>query len=382
MKQRVRAKTITSRMLAAAAALAVGAGSAWAADLPPVVKDGKIAYVMTHRLWTVMSNPEKTECPNGMNLGPREQFHKLFPDDGKQRTVVETYLMREADQWLPRKDSLDPFTFFEAQGPVVHGMNLDGKVKKGDFRDEDGEKGVDNQMYRVVGCIVNFRGPSINPIWWYENEYVRRYVANRFMIEISGVDSLENDDDVTVKSYRGMDDLLIDAVGDATGQVITPGGTQRVDERWGKFAQATWKGKIVNGTLVTDPSDAVMPIFGRYLTTATLPINGMRFKLKLTPERANGVIAGYTDIEGFERYINASWPQHYHSNGEMPTISMFHAIERLADGNPDPKTGKMTAISSALDVRFTQIYIVHPNERPLASLNDRQQAAATRTTAP
>ena len=373
----MRAKKIALPTFAALTALVIGAASASAADLPPVVKDGKISYVLTHRLWTVQSNDEKTECPKGMNTGPREQFHQLFPDDGKQRTVVDTYLKREAEQALPSKDSYDPFPYLEAQGPIVHGMNLDGKVKKSDFGDEEGHKGIDNQMYRAIGCIINFRGPSINPIWWYENEYVRRYVANRLMIEISGVDSLENDDDVTVKSYRGMDELLIDAVGDATGQVITPGGTQRIDERWGKMFQATWKAKIVNGVLITEATDATIPIFGRYLTTAVLPIRGMRFELKLTPQRANGVIAGYTDIEGFQRYINQSWPQHYHSNGEMPTISMFHAIDRLADGYPDPKTKKMTAISSAMDVKMTQVFIV-PAEKPqpLGALTDRQQAAA------
>jgi hypothetical protein len=348
----------------ALAALLAGAGIASSDELPPVVKDGKIAYVLTHRLWTVQSNPEKTECPHGLNMGPREQFHLLFPDNGTKRTVVDTSLKREADQWLPRADSEDPFPFFEAQGPIVHGMNLDGKVKPTDFSDENGEQGIDNQMYRATACIKNFRGPSINPIWWYENEYVRRYVANRFMIEISNVHSLVNDDNVTVKSYRGMDQLLIDAVGDDTGQVITPGGTQRIDERWGKFVQATWKGKIVNGVLITDPADVVLPIMGHRETSSTLLIRGLRFKLKLTPERATGVIAGYTDIKSFQRYINQNWPQHYHAAGEMPTISMFHAVDRLADGYPDPQTGKMTAISSAMDVKFTQVYIVDPNTTP------------------
>ena len=361
MEQRIWTKTKATLTGVALATLMVGAGSASADDLPPVVKDGKIAYVLTHRLWAVQSNPEKVECPHGLNMGPREQFHLLFPDNGTKRTVVGTSLQREEDQWLPVPNSTDPFPFFEAQGPIVHGMNLDGKVKPTDFTDENGEKGIDNQMYRATACVKNFRGPSINPIWWYENEYVRRYVANRFMIEISNVHSLVNDDDVTVKSYRGMDQLLIDAVGDDTGQVITPGGTQRIDERWGKFAQATWKAKIVNGVLISEPADVVLPIMGHRETSSTLLIRGMRFKLKLTPQRAEGVLAGYTDIKSFQRYIDENWPQHYQAAGEMPTISMFHAIDRLADGYPDAKTGKMTAISSAMDVKFTQVYVVDPN---------------------
>lgn len=338
-------------------------------QLPPVVKDGKIGFVMTHRQWGVIHTAgAKQECPQGMNQGPREQGKVLFPDDGKKRTYLETHLAREGEQWLHTMGT-DPIPFIEATGGVSYGMNLDGKVKDTDFTSPDGEKGIDNQMFRASGCISDFRGPSVQAIWWYENEYVRRYVANRFMIEISDVNSLENDDDVTVKSYRGMDDLLIDAIGDATGQVITPGGSQRIDQRWGKFAQSTWKGKIVNGTLITEPSDVVLPVMSRFSTSAILPVKGMRFQLKLSSQRAEGVMAGYTDIEGFQLYINSSWPQSYHAIGEMPTVSFFNAIDRLADGYPDPQTGKMTAISSAMTVRFTQVYILPSDQkpRPLAS---------------
>jgi hypothetical protein len=374
--QRVWTKTTGVATLAALGLLIVGTGVAAAAETGAdpsvtVLRDRKIGYVLTHRLWSVIQTPDaKTECPQGMNTGPREQFQVLFPNDGKKRTVMETQLKREGEQWLFTKDVPNPFPYLEAQGKTSYGMNLDGKVKPTDFTSPDGEPGIDNQMFRASGCIANFRGPSVHPLWWYENEYVRRYVANRFMIEISDLDSLENDDDVTIKSYRGMDELLIDAVGDETGQVITPGGTQRIDQRWGKFAQSTWKGKIVNGTLISEPSDVVLPAFGRYLTTAVVPIKGARFQLKLTPQRANGVIAGYADIEGFQKYLNASWPQHYHSNGEMPTISFFHAIDRLADGYPDA-AGHNTAISASWTVRMTQVYIVPPEqtkpERPLAS---------------
>jgi predicted lipoprotein with Yx(FWY)xxD motif len=368
---------VKNRTLATLAMVAISVSAASAADLPSVVKDGKIAYVLTHRLWAVMSNPQKTECPYGLNTGPREQFHHLFPDDGTKRTVVETYLQREADQWLPTRNSSDPFPFLEAQGPIVHGMNLDGKVKPTDFTNEQGEKGIDNQLYRATACIFNFRGPSINPIWWYENEYVRRLVTDRLMIEISNVHSLENDDNVIVKSYRGMDDLLVDAVGDATGQVITPGGTQRIDAHWGAFALSKWKGKIVNGVLITEPADVLFPSAGIEDGNPVIPIRGARFKLKLTPQRAEGVMAGYADILGFEHYINTNWPTDYHSNGEMPTISMFHDIERLADGYPDPKTGKMTAISSAMDLRFTRINIVSQDPQLLphrvAFIDGRQQ---------
>ena len=69
----------------------------------PVLENGVIGYVMTERVWAVYETKDgKEECPQGFNDGNREEFKKLFPDDGKQRTVVETQLKREGEQWHPQ----------------------------------------------------------------------------------------------------------------------------------------------------------------------------------------------------------------------------------------------------------------------------------------
>jgi hypothetical protein len=141
---------------AAACALVVGAGSADAQnaappELPAIVKDGKIGFVLTHRYWAVHQTPEgKVECPKGFNDGPREQFKALFPEDGTKRTLLETQLMREGRQWFPTT-SEESFTYIDAGGKVSYGMDLDGKVKDSDFTSPDGVKGIDNQMYRAMG---------------------------------------------------------------------------------------------------------------------------------------------------------------------------------------------------------------------------------------
>src|SRR5438874_12153269 len=85
------------RTLIAATALLAGAGVAHADG----VKDRTIGYVLTNKAWAVYQTPDgKTECPKGLNDGPREQFTKLFPNDGKKRTLLETQLAREADVWF------------------------------------------------------------------------------------------------------------------------------------------------------------------------------------------------------------------------------------------------------------------------------------------
>jgi len=364
------------RCLVAAAVLTLGAGNAFAqsapgTELPVQVKNGRIGYVLTHRYWAVHQSPDgKVECSRGYNDGPREQFKQLFPEDGTKRTLLDTQLMREARQWFP-DTSEEPFSFKEAGGKVSYGMDLDGKVKGTDFTSPDGAKGVDNQMYRALGCISNYRAPE-GTIYHFENEFMRRYNSNRVVIELSGVDSLVNDDDVTVNTYRGLDSLLTDA----TGASFIPGGTQQVDERWGKTFRATFKGKIKDGVLTTDGAPLVIPASSTFKTSGQHTFKQARFQLKLTPERAEGVIAGYVDVAAFNNHLNTNWSTHHQSYGQLSAPSLYRALRRLADGYPDPTTGEMTAISAAISVKLTQVYVDHPAQT-VASAPD----AATATQA-
>jgi len=324
---------------------------------PPGVKDGRIGFVLTSRYWAVHETPGATaECPNGFNDGPREQFKQLFPDDGVKRTLLDTQLMREGRQWFPDL-SEEPFPFKEAGGKISYGMNLDGKVGPEDFTDPDGVRGVDNQLFRAIGCVSQYRAPS-NLIYFFENKYLGQYNQNRFMFEISGVESLVNDDDVTVTTYRGLDDLLADA----TGASYVPGGTQRVDARWGKQFQQTFKGKIVDGVLVTEGQDLILPASATFDTSGMHKFKGLRFQLGLTPERAEGVMAGYVDVAAFYHHLNTSWSTHHQSYGQLSAPSLYRALHRLADAYPN-ETGEMTAISGALKVRFTQVFIEHPPQQ-------------------
>ena len=353
---RLSAKALAALVFAASTSLATGTSTAadTANALPATVKNGTIGFVLTHRFWAVHQSPEgKVECPNGYNDGPREQFKQLFPEDGTKRTLLETQLMREGRQWHPTMAE-EPFTFKEAGGKVSYGMNLDGKVKESDFTSPDGAKGIDNQLYRAIGCISNYRAPE-GTVYHFENEFMRRYNNNRFLIELSGVDSLVNDDDVTVKSYRGLDALLTDA----TGASFIPGGTQRIDDRFGKFVRTTWKGKIVDGVLITDPADLTIPASATFDASASHVLKAARFQLKLTGERAEGVIAGYTPVDAFIHHLNTSWSTHHQSYGQLSSPSLYRAMHRLADGYPDEK-GQMTAISGAMSVQMVQVFVDHP----------------------
>lgn len=319
---------------------------------------GKIGYVLTERHWAVYETEEaKTECPDGFNTGPREQYDELFPKDSDvERTVVETRLMREGRQFHP-KTTEETFAFFDAQGGVSYGLNLDGEVSVDDQLSPDGEEGIDNQLYRAIGCIPSYR--TDGAVWFFENSFMIGNGYNRWMIEISGVDDLVNDDDVTVTTYRGLDSLVTDA----SGKGFVAGGTQRVDMRWGQSFIQEVQGKIIEGVLTTNPiKEAKIPWSQPGVTGGFHIFKDLRLQLNLTPKLAEGMLAGYVDIEQYNHRLNSNWATHHQSYGRLSSPSEYHAMRRLADAYPNPETGENTAISSAVNVTLTQVYIVHPRE--------------------
>ncbi|MGH8444881.1 MAG: hypothetical protein ACREVL_06415, partial [Solimonas sp.] len=318
-------------------------------------------YVLWDEIsWGIRETPDhKEECPNGFNIGPREQFTALFPKDGKPRTLLETQLKREAEVWDP-DTTPDTFPFYEATGKYALGINLDGKDKPGDFVTDDGRTGIDNQLFRVVGCIRNYRREGelgiITTKWRQQNAY------NRVTFELSGVDSLKNDPDVTVTYYRTLDTLLAGPTGN-----YLPGGSQRIDTRWGKRFEVTTKGRIVDGVLETEPFDKLLLPEWALSDPSYNIFRGARLRLKLTPEGAEGVLGGYVDIEQWYYAMNTSWATHHAAYGQASAASIYKALYRLADGYPDAKTGRNTAISGAMDLKFVQVYVIHPEPEKIAA---------------
>jgi hypothetical protein len=340
-------------------------------DASPYLRNGTIAYVISGRHWGLyQTEGAKEECPNGVNTwGPREQFKALFLQDGKKRTVEESQLAREGAIWHPTLEP-DQFPFMEAAGKIAYGINLDGKVDANDFTSPEGEPGIDNQLFRAIGCNENFRGPT-GIMHNLANQFAQRTNYNRVLLELTDVDSLTNDDHVEVTIYRGRDRLLADA----TGNEIIPGGTQRLDLRWGKRYTTRFAGKIVGGTLLTEPADFKLP-HGESLGHGTEEaFLGAQFKIKLTPQRGEGILAAYVNIDSWYYQLNKSWRTIYQSYGQLASQSLYKKLHQLADGYPDPQTGKNTALSAALSISVTQVYIEHPNPQVAVAGSSAREAS-------
>jgi len=345
-------------------------GAATPAQADPAIKDRSIGYVTTALHWAVAQTPDgKTECPDGMNdFGPREIFKELYPDPTKH-TIVETELGREAMYWFPDGGHEEKFPYHDAKGSIGPGLNLDGKVGPNDFTSPFGEKGIDNQLTRVVGCSRFYRAPD-GTYYIFADKYAREFRYNRSMIEITNLDNLTNDDDVDVTIYRGLDRLMQDA----TGNNIVAGGTQHIDSRFAKKFEAHLKGKIKDGVLTTQPAD----VFWMWSCFGGVPggekFHAMRFDLKLTPEHATGMIGGYADIDNWYFHLIGCQSTHHLSYGQLSATGLYRSLKRSADAYPD-KTGQMTAISSAINLEMAQVFIMH-DDKPAA-----KQVAETETKA-
>jgi len=351
---------------------ALGVATAQAADSP--LRDGTIGYVLTAKNVAIWQSPDgKVECPEGLNDGPREQFKTLYPEkSGVHYKFVETQLEREGQIWNPTTAPEPKLHFKEAQGTTAIGLNLDGKTGPHDFTSPDGEQGIDNQMYRVLGCTGNYRGPD-GSYRHFIQDYMRKFNYNRWLMELTHVDDLANDDDVDVTLYRGKDPLMVDAL----GGFIT-GSTQRVDFRWGKSFIYHLKGQIKNGVLTTAPADVTFPE-SQARGVPYLSVHGWRVKLNLKPESAEGLMAGYTDIERYYNSLGQNWSTHHRSYGAEPMTSEYRAMRKNADAYPDPKTGQNTAISMAWEIKFVQAFILHEkqDEQTITRVQGGSAKAAT-----
>lgn len=336
------------------AAFGVSAAMADDSSASLAIRNRTIGYVLSNNEWMIYTDANKSECPDGLNDGPREQYKQLYPEDGTKRKVVDTDLEREAAVWFPTLTP-EPFKFKTPVSKIAPGLNLDGKVGPNDFTSPEGEAGIDNQFYRVVGCIEDHRpGGSLHH---FDQDYMRKRKYTRTLMELTNVDSLANDDDVIVTFYRGLDQLLSDAAGNS----YLPYGTQRVDVKWGKKFVTRFHGKIKDGVLTTDTADLSIPYNYSFDSFGVFTFRDARLKMNIVPERASGTLGGYLDINSFYRSMNRCLGTHSLSYGREAMPSIYRALHKYADAFPDAN-GQNTAISVARSMTFTQVFIKHPDQ--------------------
>lgn len=249
----------------------------------------------------------------------------------------------------------DPLPFRPVQGNTGIGINLDGQSSANDFVSPTGEPGIDNQLYRVVGCLPGWRkGGMVEGIVISE---IKASHKPRLLLEVSGVESQKNDSDVTVTVYRGLD--AVEAGPD--GKLI-PFRSQRIDTREGQRFIHTLKGKITDGVLTTEPADIRLPSYEQANMPGEYIIKDAQLQLELSDTGARGYVGGQFDIEHWYLMFAKTWGAHFIADViGWSGPATYAALYQYADGHPDGQ-GKNTSISGAYIAEFAKTFVIHPQQ--------------------
>ena len=330
------------------------------------------------------------ECPEGPNPGNWEVWEStVTPEERRSYEPVNIIRIRHINHRGPNgEDVCDVPTAVTdpplkiVRGKYGYGINLDGNTdgsatpktcKHENFIGLNGEPGIDNQMYRLMGCVQAWR--SYGHIENNANAHRLSSGLGMILIEITDIDDLKNDDSVKVSFYRGVGTFNLDSSGE-----VLPFASLEIDHEGGipRYGD-TATGKIVDGVLKTDPADVHLPHFGNYQYIRQL-IQDMQIHLDLTPAsgKTNGMAYGYYGVNIFYDYVRGLL-KNFPNRHKYSCPSIYVAAHELADGHPDPETGECTTLSSAFKFNAVRSFINHPKPEKLSSISkDTGTLAANR----
>lgn len=335
---------------------------------------------------------DKDQCPKGGNGGlvpikqrilmrqgySAEQATKIIAnnnvdENGKRVDLrMRGHLNGQVVDVLTFPTSVPDPQMETAEGRFAFGFNLDGRVQPGSFENpETGEKGVDNQMWRVLGCyeVYDVRRPVIpyneNIAWDTAMDSMPAW-----LVSVSGAD-LSKDGDVTVTFDRSLNIVMRDARGG-----VLPGSSYTIDPD--PRSHSVFKGRIDNQVLTIEPGNFSMQ--GESQFYAVLRFINTQLRLKMNP---NGTLAGL--IGGYQ-----PWMDYYYylairgeDTGQVDMPGVYYAMKRLADADPDPATGQNRAISAAYHIEAAPAFLTTVEKATVAAAYvpadvEVQQEAAVR----
>ena len=261
-------------------------------------------------------------------------------------------------------------------GPYAIGFDLDGlgPDQESGFEDpETGEKGVDNELFRAMGCFLNYdRTLPDRPIYEDIIWDFQRDVMPALLLSVTGED-LSEDGEVTVTFYKAVEHIRRNMTGgpllDAT-YVIDPN----------PFTFGELKGRIEDGVLTTYAPGAYVLWEGEAPTFTKIELTNARLRLKLNADHSlEGWLGGYQPWMDFWFLIGqAGELMHY-----IDVTGTYYNVKKLADAHPDPDTGENAAISATYRVELAPAFlatvdgkllsgtVLSPADRPIAAVAEQ-----------
>jgi hypothetical protein len=256
--------------------------------------------------------------------------------------------------------------FIAPQVDVVRGLDLDGDDGSGpapqrtrkhkNFVSPDGRRGIDNQLFVILGCIAGWRRNGFLPMIGNEQ---RRAGGLSILVEVSGIDDEQNDDDVAVSIYYSTDPMRRDA----TSKIILSDFTYRVSTDT-QFSQdfVRFRGKMVNGVIMTAPVDTIYMHEG---PASTWSLHDARMRVAFLPNgNINATLGGYRDWREFlgMAFFRSS---DYENTIGFQAPGMYAAVRRAVDGLRNPVTGEYEGLSAAYEMEGIPAFIPPAQEQQL-----------------
>lgn len=365
-------------MLLSAAALALLTAGTAAAETKSFV----ISY-----LYDADWSDGKSDCPNGLNMSAIDFYRRDLAKAGYKHDEIETALKDFPGEgglkqpWVPmvvtrgnHKDNVyahpetmeDP-GMIEVSGKYSYGFNLDGKgaASPNSFEDPDThEKGINNQLYRVEGCIRSYRGlpppgrPSLPENLWD----VLRDVIPAWLITIDAPNGFGKDGPVSITWDRALERITRDA----SGGVAQADMTYQVDPD--PRSHNELKGEI-KGNVVTGESPDWKMVLDPYLQP-DIHFTKMHMRMTMAADgTARGFIGGYQPWSTvYYGFADQGHIKEYAASINLPAL--YYALKRNADFDPDPKTGQNRQISSAYEIEAVRAFAVPSSNRTAQAESD------------
>lgn len=346
-------------------------------QLPIPPTSGEVGYVLTSV--AAAFRPGDEQCPGGLTNTLKQNYLETQTPAERERLLLKVNEVEFEKKWKsyaigPNGTNIcsNAETFDQTgrkaakllQSKIAPGMDLDGDSTGsggGDtcahenFVGESGEQGVDNQAYRGLGCTLYYR--NVDGKQGELITYLNTKLADgehTMVMRLRDVQSFVNDDSVDVL-FASSDEIPIT---DTSMHILTNVSfTVTANPRWRNVLH----GRIVNGVLITDPTDIKLGQEwgqgGARGQKTEYDVRKGRLRLAFQPDGSlDGLMGGYEPIRTLMQStilggVGAAVV------GNSDCVATYMALQKVADGLKDPKTGHCTAASSAHRIHAVPAYV-------------------------
>jgi hypothetical protein len=346
---------------------------------PRFVQGGTAGFVVSDIKYALGPDASETgACPDGMTKNASEIYiaeSGIVQAQDENDDAFSKRVRAGAKPYLQSADGKNYCSFPELAQPDPHfktvqrsdiqvrGIDIDGRSSVTDFLDSEGNHGVDNQFYRVVGCSRSFQSDGSS------NGFATTMKTGAWglTLELVGLDDTKNDSEVTLVVAANADPIQLSASRNAL-PYATYARTQ--DARF----RAETKARLVDGLLTSEPVDMR---FHKVVNSIILerPLEQARVVATLSEDGVlSGYFAGYTPVEALYDLVygyrsgktsdgKPSPLREPSANGAAYVLGHtchggYFALKEHADAFPDPETGLFTAISIQYEFSAIPAFIV------------------------